>query len=81
VNQQLDLQAELQLLETLDNLFGSVPVLGKIATRLTKSYFDVKGPWADANVGLTPARQVTAPVREILNVPNKMLDSIKPKRQ
>jgi len=81
VNQQLDLKAELQISETLDKVLDMVPLVGKATTRLTKIYLDVKGPWADPKIGLTPTRQVTAPIEEIFNVPKNLLDKINPKKQ
>jgi hypothetical protein len=55
VNRQLDMKTELEPLVILDETFRMVPVVGRLAEKLTKIYLDLQGPLEDPKISMTEA--------------------------
>ena len=84
VQNSLDLKVEVEPLGTINEVLGIVPILGKIGQKLTKIYLDVKGPFADPTIRVSPVRGLTEAVRQGLKATGDIvegtLDSVeKPK--
>ena len=73
VNQQLDMDAEIQIFYTLGKVLGMVPVFGKAVGQMTTIYLTLKGGWTNPKIGTSQTRMVTEPVKNMLNAPKKAL--------
>jgi len=56
VQEQLDMNAQMELLGTVDTVLDLVPVLGKAAGQLTNVYLKLKGPLANPKIRVRPAK-------------------------
>jgi uncharacterized protein YhdP len=59
VKQRLDMNAEMELLGTVDKVLDLVPVLGKAAASLTHVYLHLKGPLENPKIRVRPAKGIT----------------------
>jgi uncharacterized protein YhdP len=59
VKERLDMNAEMELLGTVDKVLDLVPVLGKAAGKLTHVYLHLKGPLANPKIRVRPAKGIT----------------------
>jgi len=64
VQEQLDMNAHVELFGTVDTLLDLVPVLGKAAGKLTNVYLDLKGPWANPKIRVRAAKGNTEAGKE-----------------
>jgi uncharacterized protein YhdP len=59
VKERLDMNAEMELLGTVDKVLDLVPVLGKAAGKLTHVYLHLKGPLENPKIRVRPAKGIT----------------------
>ena len=53
------MNAEMELLGTVNKVLDLVPVLGKAAGKLTHVYLHLKGPWENPKIRVRPAKGIT----------------------
>lgn len=59
INRQLDMKTELEPLVILDKTFRMVPVVGRLAEKLTKIYLEVQGPLESPKISKAEAEGLT----------------------
>jgi len=74
VNEKLDLGIEIEPLGTLNEAMGFVPIIGKVGQKLTKIYLDVKGPFADPTIRVSPIKGLSEFVREGLKTAGDIVE-------
>jgi uncharacterized protein YhdP len=73
VEKQFDLQTEFHISQNIDNGLRLLPFIGDAATRLTKVYIFIGGPWKDPKITVKPGRTFTEPMKELFKTPKKLL--------
>jgi uncharacterized protein YhdP len=81
VNQQLDMNAEIQVLHALDKALGMVPFLGKTVSQMTNIYLTLKGDWTNPKIRSAQTRMVTKPIKDMINAPKKALKGAEPENE
>jgi len=67
--QQLDLQAKVEVFGTLDAVLGLIPLVGKPAEKLTDINLDIKGPLENVKVQVKPVKSVGNALKGLRNEP------------